>query len=314
MEDTFMALFPKSTWEIWRPLCTYANQIQEIRIRLGKPVIVVKMDGEWFLQKEGLTKEMHRGIVMGEEEMNRYLGHFCHDSLYAFQEELKNGYVTVPGGHRVGVAGQVMLGQGEVVGMKYITCLNIRLAHQIKGVADKVIPFLYEAGRLYNTLIVSPPGCGKTTLLRDLVRQISNGNSYGEGLTVSVIDERSEIAGCYLGIPQNDVGIRSDVLDSCPKEKGLMLMLRSMSPRVVAVDELGGKQDEEALFKLSSCGCKVVATVHGENMDDLKGKSGWETILKSQLFERFILLEKQGGKPTVACIYDKEMKRIREYR
>ncbi|MBQ7360570.1 MAG: stage III sporulation protein AA [Lachnospiraceae bacterium] len=312
MADTFMTLFPVGARDIWRPLGAFTDQIQEIRIRLNKPVIVVKNDGEWFLKKEGLTKESRQAIVIEEPEMNRYLNHFCQDSIYAFQDELKNGFITVPGGHRVGVAGQVMLEQGEVVGMKYITCINIRVTHQIKGVANSIMPLLYEKGKLQNTLIVSPPGCGKTTLLRDMVRQISDGNNWGEGMPVSVIDERSEIAGCYLGIPQNDVGIRTDVLDGCPKEKGMMLMLRSMSPKVVAVDELGGMEDLKSVFHLSFCGCKVIATVHGEDIQQLRYKEGWERILGTGLFGRIVVLGKRSGMPEIIGVYDKEMKRLGE--
>lgn len=314
MVDGFMALFPNGARDIWRPLGVFKNQIQEIRIRLNKPVIVLKNDGEWFLKKEGLTKELQQAIVIEEAEMIKYLNHFCQDSLYAFQDELKNGFITVPGGHRVGVAGQVMLEHGEIVGMKYITCINIRVAHQIKGVADSIMPFLYEDGNLQNTLIVSPPGCGKTTLLRDIVRQVSDGNRYGEGMTVSVIDERSEIAGCYLGIPQNDIGIRTDVLDGCQKEKGMMLMLRSMSPRVVAVDELGGLDDQKALFKLSYCGCKVIATIHGEDIREIEYKEGWERVLCSGMFGRFVVLGKKRGVPEIVGVYDKKRNQMEEVR
>lgn len=310
MEELFLALFPRIYRDRWMSVAHLAPRIQEIRLRLGRPIMVQKADGEWFLGEGGLTLDMTKALVLCEQELERYVNHFCRDSIYAFQEELKNGFMTVPGGHRVGVAGQVILDQGEIKGMKHITFLCVRLSHQIKGTADTVIPYLYEDKQLRNTLIISPPGCGKTTMLRDMVRQISNGNAYGEGVCVSVIDERSEIAGCYLGKPQNDVGFRTDVLDGCPKEKGLMMMLRSMAPKVVAVDELGGKEDEKALHKLSSCGCKIIATVHGEDMEDLKGKMGWENILKEKIFDRYIVLGRVRGIPTVLHIYDREFKRL----
>lgn len=310
MEEKFLMLFPRVYRDIWAPVAEHAEQIQEIRLRLGGPVMVQKPGGEWYLGKEGFTAERDKAYILGEQEFVRYLNHFCRDSIYAFQEELKNGFMTVPGGHRVGVAGQVILDEGEIKGMKHITFLCIRFAHQIKGAANAVLPYIYINERVCNTLIISPPGCGKTTLLRDLIRQISDGSPYGEGICVSVIDERSEIAGCYLGIPQNDVGMRTDVMDGCPKEKGLMMMLRSMAPKVIAVDELGGKEDERALRKLTTCGCKVIATMHGESIEDLRQKTGWETILKERIFDRYIVLGKRKGIPGAFEIYDGGFQRI----
>lgn len=310
MEDAFLNLFPKMYRDKWSALAGQVPWIQEIRLRRDKPVIIHKMDGEWYLSGQGLTKRQSQAYCMEEQELTRYVNHFCQDSIYAFQEEIKHGYITVPGGHRIGLAGQVILDNGIVSGMKNITFLNIRLAHQIKGAADVVMPYMYQDGRVLNTLIISPPGCGKTTLLRDMVRQISDGNSFGEGCTVSVIDERSEIAGCYQGVPQNDVGIRTDVLDACPKEQGFLMMLRSMSPKVMAVDELGGESDEGALFKAATCGCKVLATVHGDNVEDIKGKTGWEKIIQGKLFDRYIVMGCIMGKPTVLKIYGKDGQEI----
>ena len=174
------------------------------------------------------------------KELEEILEHICHYSPYAFEEELRRGFVTVAGGHRVGVAGQAILEtDGGIRTLKNISFLNIRVAHQVKGAADRVMPEMYRNGMLRSALIISPPGCGKTTLLRDLIRQISDGNAYGRGMTVGVVDERSESAGSFLGRPQNDVGMRTDVLDSCPKDKGMLLLLRSMSPRVVAIGTAG---------------------------------------------------------------------------
>ncbi len=310
MEDTFLNLFPKMYRDKWAVVESQVPWIREIRLRRGKPAIIYKTDGEWYLGRGGLTKNLSQAYCVEEQELNRYVNHLCQDSIYAFQEEIKHGYITAPGGHRIGLAGQVVLENGIVSGMKNITFLNIRLAHQIKGAADVVIPYLYREGRVVNTLIISPPGCGKTTLLRDIVRQVSDGNSFGEGCTVSLIDERSEIAGCYQGVPQNDVGIRTDVLDACPKEQGLLMMLRSMAPKVLAVDELGGGSDEEALLKAATCGCRILATVHGDSPDDVNAKPGWERIMHGRLFDRCIVMGCVMGKPSVLKIYGQDGREI----
>ena len=180
------------------------------------------------------------------------------------------------------------------------------MAHQIKGVADKVLPYLYENGVVKNTLIISPPGCGKTTLLRDIIRQISNGTVYGQGVNVGVVDERSEIAGSYLGEPQNDVGIRTDVLDACPKVLGMMLLLRSMSPGVIAIDEIGGQEDLEALCQASYCGTGIVATIHGNGLEDYVKKIRACNPRIEQIFQCALILGKENGSPILHRVYGEE--------
>ena len=215
--------------------------------------------------------------------------------------------MTVAGGHRVGVAGQAVLEpDGRIRTFKNISYLNVRVSHEVKGAADGVLPDMYGGGSLKSALIISPPGCGKTTLLRDLVRQISDGNVYGPGMTVGVVDERSELAGSFLGKAQNDMGIRTDVLDGCPKELGMLLLLRSMSPQVIAIDELGGDGELAALRQAAVCGCKVLATVHGEDRQDVEYRFGMAADLWERLFDRFLVLGRERGRYVVRQVRGKE--------
>jgi len=308
MERSLLQLFPLDRRKFWEKVAAQQDRIQEIRLRAGKPVIVIKSGREYFLEEDGQLTHMETGAYRVEErELSNLLSHICHYSPYAFEDEIRQGFVTVAGGHRVGIAGQVVTeGNGGVRTIKHISYINIRVAHQIIGVADKVLPYIYEKGELKNILIISPPGCGKTTLLRDMIRQISNGNVYGKGRSVGVVDERSEIAGSFLGRAQNDVGIRTDVLDACPKRVGMMLLLRSMSPAVIAIDEIGGTEDLMALEQASACGCKILATIHGDSVEDYFKKSGGRDIPGRQLFTCFLILGKEKGQPVLREILDGE--------
>lgn len=267
------------------------GELQEIRLRAEKPFLI-RMDGEeYFLSEQGKAlKEAEGAWIVTPREIRETMELVGKYSLYAYEDELKQGYLTLQGGHRIGVSGKAVLEGDKVKSIRYISCLNLRLSHQIIGCGDKVLPYLYDATGLKHTLIISPPRCGKTTLLRDLIRQISNGSRELPGQTVGVVDERSEICGCYQGIPANDVGIRTDIMDACPKAEGMMMMIRSMAPEVLAVDEIGRQEDISALETALFCGCRLLATVHGSSLDDIRSKPFLRRLVEEEIFERYVIL------------------------
>lgn len=271
--------------------------LEEIRIRLGYPVELIYGS---HMCRFGKNRVIDRHSL---EEMLNYMTGY---SFYAMTEEIKKGYLTLQGGHRIGLTGRTNLteknGIGQVSGITDIGGLNIRIAHERKGCAAEIIPYIRNADLIYNTLFFAAPGIGKTTYLRDAIRILSYGDKQYEGLKICVIDERSEIAACHIGKPQNDMGVRTDVLDACPKEIGMEMVLRSMSPQVIAVDELGKDTEFESLQKMGRSGVKVLGTMHGGSMKELTDIYG-KQILSS--FERFVELRRLADGEREFSIYDK---------
>ena len=277
-------------------------------MRINSPLMIRQRGKEYKLTEEGKLLRCNGNEQYEKEnihyvdrcELMETMEYIAGYSLYAYEDELRQGFLTIQGGHRVGVAGKILMEEGKVRSIRYISFLNIRLAHQVEGCADKVMPFIVENGEVCHTLIISPPCCGKTTLLRDVIRQISNGNAWCEGKNVGVVDERSEIGGAYQGVPQNDLGIRTDLLDCCPKAEGMMMLIRSMSPEVVAVDEIGDYGDIKAIESVLNCGCRLIATVHGSSVEDIEKKPLLQKMVKEHVFDRYIIL---NGKKKIGSVW-----------
>ena len=273
--------------------------VEEIRIRVGQRTELRRGGQSIWLDGRVTADEIAQMMTF----VSRY-------SIYAYEEEIRNGFLTIEGGHRIGFAGQVRLEHGQVFRMTNLSFLNIRIAAERRGCAAALLPWLYEDGAFFNTLLVSKPGVGKTTCLRDCVRMISEGELTGCAKKVCVIDERSEIAACHLGVPQNDVGCRTDVLDGCPKQEGMRMALRSMSPDVIAVDELGGAEDAKIVEQMILGGCRVIGTLHGEKMEHIIGISGVDEMYRKKLFQRYVFLHKKDDGERGFCIYNEECERL----
>ncbi|MCM1257374.1 MAG: stage III sporulation protein AA [Roseburia sp.] len=271
--------------------------IEEIRIRIGQPIELRCREKDLWLGEKILAEDI--------EEMLTFISKY---SIYAYEEEIRQGFLTIDGGHRIGFAGQVRLLEGKISHMVNIRFLNIRVAREKKGCALEMLPWIYREGEFYNTLLVSPPGVGKTTYLRDCIRQISGEKEKGK--KICVIDERSEIAACHLGIPQNDLGVRTDVIDGCPKSEGMMLALRSMSPDIIAVDELGGEEDAAVIRQIALSGCQIFGTVHGRELSDIKRKHALRTCFEEKIFQRYIFLKKDDRGKRSFAVFDQELENI----
>lgn len=283
------------------------DKLQEVRLRINAPLTLVYDNQEYFVTGQSrLVKEAREVFLVNKNELRETMEYISNYSLYAFEEEIRQGFITIQGGHRVGIAGKAILDGEKIKSIKHISFINVRLSHQVKGCANQVLPYLYDEKNqeIYHTLIISPPRCGKTTILRDIIRQISDGAGQVPGLSVGVVDERSEIGACYMGIPQNELGMRTDILDCCPKAIGMMMLIRSMSPRVIAVDEIGSKDDLEAIEYVLNCGCKLIATVHGSSLEDIRNKPVLNRLMNEHIFERYILLSNRKQVGTLEEIYN----------
>ncbi|MGE5586667.1 MAG: stage III sporulation protein AA [Clostridia bacterium] len=280
----------------------------EIRLRRGRPVMLIAGDDEVFVSSRGgVAPGPDEGYILNDQEALATLQLMAGSSIYSFEDELRQGYITLRGGHRVGIVGRAVVQDGAVKVIKDVSGFCIRVSHEVLGAADLVMPHLVKSrNRLFHTLIVSSPRCGKTTLLRDIARQASDGiPSLGlTGLRVGIVDERSEIAACFGGVPQNTVGLRTDVLDACPKAAGMIMLVRSMSPDLVATDEIGREEDAVAVREVMNAGVSIVATAHGESPEDVARRPALRCLFEAQMFERVVTLSSAEGPGTVETVLD----------
>lgn len=285
------------------------EKIEEIRIRLNKPLYLQGDGKEFFLNISGIC-DYRNAYTPNKETINGVMELISRFSAYAFEDEIKNGFIPLPRGVRVGISGKAVLENEQVKILKNISGFNFRIPREVFGCSNKIIDFITKP-RIFHTLLVSPPCCGKTTLLRDIIRNLSDGISGKfNGVTVGVADERSEIAGTYLGNEENYLGIRTDVIDGGKKDKSIYMLLRAMSPRVIAFDEIGNIDEVTAVCDAINSGVKIICTIHSENIEDLKSRYIFQKIYERNIFERYVVLSRKNGVGTVDGVYDSDFNKL----
>lgn len=288
--DGILRYFPQKVQELIKNNINdeELEMLEEIRVRNNLPLILKIGQAEKVIDHKITT-----------EDINYIFQKICENSIYSYQKQIANGFITVQGGNRVGIVGTAVLdGNDKVINFNYISGLNFRISRQIIGCSNQIVDEIFNGcGGIYNTLIISKPGIGKTTLLRDIVRNVSNGmpNKF-KGMNVTVIDERGEISATYKGIMQNDLGMRTDVINDIPKYIGMKMAIRSMAPKVIVADEIGNKRDSEAIKYAMCCGVKGIFTAHGASLEELEKNPEISDLLENKIFEKIICIKDREGK------------------
>lgn len=285
--DEILRYFPNKIYQIFSNLLQenpqIGNELQEIRIRVDKPIILKLKEKDLILQYNIL-----------QTEILQIVERLCENSIYAYKNQICEGFITIKGGHRVGLTGSCVIENGKITNIKYISSLNIRIAREVKNCSTRILREIIDIDNktIYNSIIVAPPGRGKTTILRDIIRRLSDGieEINFRGKTCGVVDERGEIAAMYKGAPQNDVGIRTDIIENVSKNKGIHMLIRTMAPEIIACDEIGSKEDVEAIHYALYSGVKGIFTMHGKNVEDIKNNKQIYELIENREIQKIIFL------------------------
>jgi stage III sporulation protein AA len=261
------------------------GRAEEFRLRCGRPFTVLVSGAE-----------RRCGGAVKSEELYSVLDRATRLSAYAAAEQIREGFVTAEGGFRVGLCGCAVTRGGEITSMRELSSVSVRISRERKGAAEPIADKLWEGGRFRSTLIIAPPGLGKTTLLRDIIRLASDGFGHNPPLRVAVADERGEIGAVWRGNAQMDIGAHTDILTACPKAEGVMILLRAMNPELIAVDEVTAARDAEAMETAANCGAALIASAHGESPEAIAARPLYRRLLRDGIFDRFVTITARGGR------------------
>ena len=285
--DENLRYFPNKIYQIFFNLfqenSKIAEELQEIRMRAERPIILKLRERDLILQYN-----------ITQAEILQIVERLCENSIYAYKNQICEGFITVKGGHRIGLTGSCVIENGKIINVKHISSLNFRIAREVLNCSTRVLREVIdiENKSIYNTILVAPPGRGKTTMLRDIIRRLSNGidEINFKGKTCGVVDERGEIAAMYKGIPQNDVGIRTDIIENVEKNQGIHMLIRTMAPEIIACDEIGSKEDVEAIHYALYSGVKGIFTMHGKNIEDIKNNKQIYELIENREIQKVVFL------------------------
>lgn len=285
--DEILRYFPNNIYQIFLKLFKendkILKEIQEIRIRANRPILLKLREKDLIVQYN-----------ISQTEILQILEKLCENSIYAYKNQICEGFITVKGGHRVGITGSCVIDNGKIINVKYISSLNFRIAREILNCSTKILREIIdvENKNIYNTIIVAPPGKGKTTVLRDIIRRLSNGieEINFKGKMCGVVDERGELSAMYKGVPQNDMGIRTDIIENVDKNRGIHMLVRTMAPEIIACDEIGSKEDVDAIHYALFSGVKGIFTMHGRSVDDIKNNKQIYELVENKEIEKVVFL------------------------
>lgn len=266
-------------------------QIDEMRFRASKPLSFISGNKVWFVNDDGEPIENDdEAYVVSKNSISMFFRAICENSVYAYLDEIRKGFVTIRGGHRVGFVGRAICGNDNYIeNFRDISSINLRIARQAIGSADEIMKDIIDGDLIRNTLIISPPGVGKTTILRDITRQLSE-----RGFKVGVADDRGEISAMFKGVPQNDIGMNTDVIENAPKQDGITILLRTMSPKVIITDEVVSKEEVSAVCYARGSGTSIIATAHGQSFNEIQEKPVYKPLFENKVFDNIILLKREN--------------------
>lgn len=299
-------LFPTEIFEALKNNLKF-NYLYEIRLRIDRPITINYSNKFYFLGIEGLTTDENNAIICSKNLLESVILKASNYSIYSVNEDIKKGFITLNGGIRLGICGEIVTENGYIKTMKDFSSINLRFPHEVRNCSLNVLNYLIDNGQVLNTLVISSPCGGKTTFIRDICYQLGKRDF---ALNVLILDERNEISASIKGVPTMDIGKFSDILVYSNKKIGFENGIRSMSPNLIVADELGNREDIESIIYASNSGINLLASAHAKNIEELKEKYLFNDVLHKKIFKRIVVLSQKNGAGTIEGVFDENLVRL----